>query len=167
MNEHLKQMLIDRGYTSFITKDDKIIVDSSIHVYNLTKMKIGIKHIQNIQQDLCSITHMILIYTENISSFAKNFILGMEQSGLTIELFKESEFYINITKHCLVPKHEKMTKEFKKAFLETYKIKDTNLPVLKKLDPVSKYYGFKINDLIKITRDSETACDSIIYRIVK
>jgi DNA-directed RNA polymerase I, II, and III subunit RPABC1 len=38
--------------------------------------------------------------------------------GVTIELFKESELLVNITKHHLVPQHIVLTNEEKSALLQ-------------------------------------------------
>jgi len=74
---------------------------------------------------------------------------------------------IDILKHNLVPKHEVMSSsEIKKSFKDLdYDIK--NLPKIKKNDPVVKNIDAKEGDILKITRQSQTAGTFITYRIVE
>jgi len=74
---------------------------------------------------------------------------------------------IDILKHNLVPKHEIMSNsEIKKSFKDLdYEIK--NLPKIKLSDPVSKNIDAKEGDILKITRDSQTAGTFVTYRVVE
>ncbi|WP_409200604.1 DNA-directed RNA polymerase subunit H [Methanobrevibacter sp. DSM 116169] len=74
---------------------------------------------------------------------------------------------IDILKHNLVPKHEVMSdSEIKKNFVDLdYDIK--NLPKIKLSDPVVKNIDAKVGDILKITRDSQTAGTFVTYRIVE
>jgi len=71
-----------------------------------------------------------------------------------------------IEEHSLVPKHEKISDKEKKDLLEKYQITLKELPKIMKKDPVIKEIGAKPGDIIKITRKSETAGESIFYRCV-
>ncbi|MDL2270192.1 DNA-directed RNA polymerase subunit H [Methanobrevibacter sp. OttesenSCG-928-I08] len=74
---------------------------------------------------------------------------------------------MDILKHNLVPKHEIMSdSEIKKTFKDLdYETK--NLPKIKLSDPVVKNIDAKIGDILKITRNSQTAGTFITYRIVE
>ena len=76
-----------------------------------------------------------------------------------------SEF--DIQKHMLVPKHEIMTEdEILTEFVDVdYNFK--NLPKIKVDDPVVKDIDAKENDILRITRESDTAGTFVTYRIVK
>lgn len=87
-------------------------------------------------------------------------------SNLHIEFFAEPELIINITKHSLVPKHEVLSPQDKKEFLEHYAIEEWQLPKIFKNDPVVKYYGVGVGTVLKITRKSETSGRYVTYRIV-
>ena len=72
----------------------------------------------------------------------------------------------DITQHILVPKHEILSKEEKKALLEKLNISEKQLPKIFESDPVIKILNAKIGDVIKITRKSLVAGESVYYRIV-
>ncbi|MBR3141146.1 MAG: DNA-directed RNA polymerase subunit H [Methanobrevibacter sp.] len=74
---------------------------------------------------------------------------------------------INIQDHKLVPKHEIMTEEeISDVFSETdYEFID--LPKIKSDDPVVKAIDAKPGNILRITRESQTAGEFITYRIVE
>jgi DNA-directed RNA polymerase subunit H len=74
---------------------------------------------------------------------------------------------IDIQEHKLVPKHEIMTEEeIANEFSDVdYDYKD--LPKIKSDDPVAEVIGAKPGDVLRITRDSETAGVFVTYRIVE
>jgi len=73
---------------------------------------------------------------------------------------------INILEHELVPKHEILPPEEAKEVLRKLGVKPTQLPWISIDDPVVKALGAKPGDIIKITRKSPTAGESIAYRYV-
>jgi DNA-directed RNA polymerase subunit H len=72
----------------------------------------------------------------------------------------------DVLKHELVPKHEILSEEEKKELLKKYGISLKQLPRILLSDPVIKSLGAKVGDVIRITRKSETAGESIYYRVV-
>jgi DNA-directed RNA polymerase subunit H (RpoH/RPB5) len=74
------------------------------------------------------------------------------------ETISYSKLLYDPTIHIDSVKHEKV-----KNFEHKYKKYNLKLPVLLSSDPICKWYGYKINDIIRITRDD----GSIIHRIVK
>ncbi len=73
---------------------------------------------------------------------------------------------VDISKHILVPKHEILSEEEVKKLLEKYNITKSQLPKILASDPMVKKIGAKVGDVIKITRKSPTAGESIFYRVV-
>ena len=66
----------------------------------------------------------------------------------------------------MVPKHEILTKLDKKELLENLGIPDRGLPKVLLTDPALRNLDAKINDVVKITRKSQTAGYSTYYRVV-
>ena len=91
---------------------------------------------------------------------AKKIIQTSRHLNVTIETMNIKEVSFNITRHYLVPKHDIVKS---RDILEELKPQREHLPVLRKMDPVSKYYGYKRGDIVRITRKDKT----IMYRIVK
>lgn len=72
-----------------------------------------------------------------------------------------------ILSHSLVPKHEILSEEEAKKVIEKYAGGDKyKLPYIKKTDPIVRALGAKVGDVIKITRKSPTAGESVYYRLV-
>ncbi|EJD49711.1 DNA-directed RNA polymerase I [Auricularia subglabra TFB-10046 SS5] len=106
----------------------------------------------------------IIVFSGTMTPSARKVITGMSQD-YKLEEFAEADLIVNITQHILVPKHEVMTTEAKKALLERYRLKETQLPRIQLADPVARYYGLKRGQVVKITRPSETSGRYASYRI--
>lgn len=98
------------------------------------------------------IQHAILVYDGSMTSSVKKVV---QQTQIELELFEKKELRFNITKHILVPKHVRIEK--------TSGYDYTKFPVIRKTDPVCRFYNFAQGDLIKITRKN----GSVYYRIVR
>ncbi len=66
----------------------------------------------------------------------------------------------------MVPKHEILPKEEVERVLEKYNITKGQIPKILESDPMVKKIKAKPGDVIKITRKSKTAGESIYYRVV-
>ena len=73
---------------------------------------------------------------------------------------------VDISKHVLVPKHEVINTREASKLLEEYHIEVEQLPRITTNDPMVKALNAKAGDIIKITRDSETAGVTLYYRYV-
>lgn len=87
------------------------------------------------------------------------FFSGYSRSGVFV---KE----IDITKHSLVPKHELLSVKEKEELLKKYGINLRQLPRILENDAIVKFLNAKTGDVIKITRNSETAGETVYYRVV-
>jgi len=83
-----------------------------------------------------------------------------------VELIPTNFPSFNIFEHYLVPKHEILSPEEKKAVLEKYRVAPYKLPLMRTSDPIAKVIGAIPGDLVKITRDSPTAGEYVSYRYV-
>ena len=158
------EMLEQRNYEILDPEDDRITAlkpdGTQVIVFLSDSAKFNVKNIQmyiTIMDDL-HIFHSIIIYKETITAFTKK---AIEQSlEMTFELFSVEDLQYNITKHILQPKFECLpiveAIQFKKKF-------GIRFPILRKDDPVSRFYAYNKGDVIKITRPN----NYISYRIVK
>lgn len=112
-----------------------------------------------------NVSRAVVIVKQDITTFARK-TLERINSTLKIEIFKQSELMINITHHILVPKHIVLNEKEKKALLNKYSLKESQLPRIQKLDPLSRYFGCERGQVFKIIRKSETAGRYVTYRIV-
>ena len=83
-----------------------------------------------------------------------------------IELLPKTFPVFEIFDHKIVPKHEILDKEEKKAVLAQYKIQPYQIPQIKATDPAVKAIGARPGDMLKIIRKSATAGEHIAYRYV-
>lgn len=103
------------------------------------------------------IKHGIIVYKNSVTPVAKN-VVEMS-TDIELELFMDTELMFNITKHKYVPKHTKLdlntTQEFKKQY-------GIQFALLRKEDPVSRFYNYQRGDIIEIDNN-----DTISYCIVR
>lgn len=140
--------------------------DDRIVVFFSDDMKINVSVVSNYAQRLNrdQIERAIIIYKGTVTPTAKQGIQDL-QPFFFIEYFDENELVVNITEHELVPTHVVLTSEEKKALLKRYKVKETQLPKIQTSDPVGRYYGLNKGQVVKITRNSETAGKYVTYRL--
>ena len=160
-------MLHDRKYSILESDSDCITAskdDIVLKVFFLLNTKIGIKNINFIYSEMDSdnIHKAIIIYSDNISAFAKQLL---DDDTYDIELFHEDELAFNITHHNYVPKHEIISSEVKAQILKIYNIHERQLPYILSSDPVCKYFNGKPGDVFRITRNFSPNQYSIYYRL--
>lgn len=163
----LCEMFEDRGYdkSDISESDNKMFVGKNVVVYFFLESKVGVNHIKDIRAELGPIKHIVIVYKNSITSFAKQTIQELGVDGVDVEIFKDTELMFNVTKHVLTPKHEKISDQEKTDLLKKLYIRELNLPHIKKTDPVSKYMGLKHGDVVKIHRYSQISEHSMYYRI--
>lgn len=80
-----------------------------------------------------------------------------------IEVWNWEGCQVNITKHVLVPRHERCAPGELERMCAIHHTSPELLPVLLTTDPVCRWYDFPVGSMIKITR----ASGEIAYRVVK
>lgn len=73
---------------------------------------------------------------------------------------------ILVPDYVYVPKHEIISKTEAEEVLKKYNCKPTELPLIFVTDPAILGLGVKPGDMIKISRKSPTAGESLYYRYV-
>ncbi|CAD0107322.1 unnamed protein product, partial [Aureobasidium uvarum] len=135
----------------------------TIYVEFSTEAAIGIKHLRNYAQFLNDRNFYSGIYITS-ASVTTSALKQAANLPIGIEVFQETDLLVNITKHELVPKHILLSPEEKKALLDRYRLKETQLPRIRVEDPVAKYLGLRRGQVVKIIRKSETAGRYASYR---
>lgn len=138
----------------------------TIWIEFLPDSNVGIKQMRTFVQH-CSANNFatgILVTSVNITPAALKIIPAVSNET-RVECFVESDLLVNITHHELVPKHVLLSRVEKAALLSRYRLKDTQLPRIQLGDPVSRYYGLRRGQVVKIIRKSETAGRYASYRL--
>jgi DNA-directed RNA polymerase subunit H len=73
---------------------------------------------------------------------------------------------LDVSNHILVPKHEKCSETEKKALLKKFNVEIKDLPKISINDAAIVDMNLQPGDVVKITRASPTAGESIFYRVV-
>jgi DNA-directed RNA polymerase subunit H len=92
---------------------------------------------------------------------------GKERRKLRVSFFNIEMLVINPMKHVLVPKHEIVPTQFHKELMDSmYITSKSKFPEIKfHVDPIARCIGAVPGDIVKITRPSSSAGESIIYRV--
>jgi DNA-directed RNA polymerase subunit H (RpoH/RPB5) len=89
-----------------------------------------------------------------------------ELADKKVEFIPADLVLMQITEHEYVPKHEILSEEETKKLLDKLQVPASALPNILSSDPVSRVIGAETGDILKITRKSETAGETITYRLV-
>tara|TARA_B100000524_G_scaffold334403_1_gene222931 strand:- start:421 stop:1020 length:600 start_codon:yes stop_codon:yes gene_type:complete len=101
------------------------------------------KKIGNISNDI------ILVLKAKPTSIISKIEKDKDFPNIQIMHIKQLSF--NPTKHCLVPKHSKISENEVNKIFNRYSINSKNqLPIILKEDPIVRYYNFSVGDVIKI-----------------
>jgi DNA-directed RNA polymerase subunit H len=73
---------------------------------------------------------------------------------------------LDVSNHILVPKHEKCSETEKKSVLKKYGVELKDLPKISINDAAIVDMNLEPGDMVKITRNSKTAGETIFYRVV-
>ena len=158
------EMLSQRNYDITDREEDSIVAikpdGNEMVVFFSNYPKFNVKNIQTYitSMDSMEIFHAIIVYIDGITSFTKK---AIEQSlEMTYELFSVDDLQYNITKHRLQPKFKVLDEKEAVKFKDEY---GTRFSVIRKDDPIAKFYAYQKGDIIHITRNN----GYINYCIVK
>lgn len=158
------ELLLARNYIILEKLEDKIIAlkpdGQQIIVFFSDVNKFNVKNIQvyiTLMNEL-NIFHAIIIYKNGVTAFTQK---AIEQSiEMKFELFAQEDLQYNITTHRLQPIFEILNETQSELLIKQF---GTKFPIMRKDDPIVKFYDYQKGDLIKIIRKN----GYITYRIVK
>jgi len=136
----------------------------TIHVEFATDSSVGIKHLKQFAQLLSEKNYYTGIYVTQAAPTSSALKIIPSLLPTVMEIFREEDLLVNISRHELVPKHTLLSAEDKKRLLERYRLKETQLPRIRVDDPMARYLGLRRGQVVKIIRRSETAGRYASYR---
>ena len=90
----------------------------------------------------------------------------LEQTSPNIEFFPVDQLTFNVTKHVDNPEFELITDDSEIQELRN-QFKNGTFGYIRTADPINKYYGGKIGNMYKISRDDGSVCLREVIEIVK
>jgi DNA-directed RNA polymerase I, II, and III subunit RPABC1 len=175
----VKEMLQDRGMDAdrlYQYSDTEIkvmlaespifdlFVSDTMKVIFCVGSKFRVKDLSGVIDE--TITKVIIITREPVTSTnMKSYI--EEYSDIDTQFFHLSELQFNISKHFLVPNHERIHDAAAIVdIINKFNVKTkAQFPAILRTDPMARYIDAKPGDLVKITRPSVTAGEYITYRV--
>ncbi len=127
---------------------------------------VGIKQLKQFAQLLHEKNYHTGIYITQAAPTSSALKIIPSILPTVLEIFREEDLLVNISRHELVPKHTLLSPEDKKRLLERYRLKETQLPRIRMDDPMARYLGLRRGQVVKIIRKSETAGRYASYRWV-
>ncbi|KAK5138034.1 hypothetical protein LTR08_005831 [Meristemomyces frigidus] len=136
----------------------------TVHVEFANDASVGIKQLKAFAQKLSENAYWTGIYVTAVAPTPSALKIIPSVLPTVMEIFREDDLLVNISKHELVPKHTLLSAEDKKRLLERYRLKETQLPRIRMDDPMARYLGLRRGQVVKIIRKSETAGRYASYR---
>ena len=177
-----KEALHSLTSLSFVApkKDDATQI-CDVRYVNITNPKLETYFKENVPDENSEKTEMIIMtegpVTDRHHATALKQYLSMKEEPnengervrrkLRVSFFSIELLVINPLKHVLVPKHELVPdSEHKKLMDSMYITAKSKFPEIKfHVDPIARCIGAVPGDIVKITRASASAGESIIYRV--
>jgi DNA-directed RNA polymerase subunit H (RpoH/RPB5) len=124
---------------------------------------VGVAYIRDLIKkfDKKKIKRRIFIGAGKVTRSALN-----ELDDKNVEFIPADLVLMDILEHEYVPKHEILSPEEKEKLLGQLQVTASALPDLLTSDPVARIIGARHGDIIKITRKSLTAGETVTYRLV-
>lgn len=169
------EMLKDRGYSNIqscqtleeITQnmtDNRYVVcgggETHVQVFFHNEERVGVKQLRS-WVETSTAEAIIIVSLDGPTAFTRK---EAEQSYPHVQFFTFRDVCVNITKHQLVPKHEKVT-DPSSIRLKTSESKN-ELPVLYTTDRIAQYYAYAPGDVVRITRTVGVQEPVFFYRLI-
>jgi DNA-directed RNA polymerase subunit H (RpoH/RPB5) len=167
-------MLTDRGYSNVQScqsveeviqnmEENRFVVSGNgpkcVHVFFHNEDRVGVKQLRNwIESSMADA--IIVVSLDGPTAFTRK---EAEQNYQQVQFFTFKEMCVNITKHAMVPKHEKMDPS--KLPFDVSESKN-ELPILYTTDKIAQYYAYDVGDVVRITRTVGCQEPLFFYRVV-
>lgn len=155
------EMLQDRGYAHVECCQtlDEILVNmeetrcivrgtkeggSVVHVFFHNEDRVGVKQLRAWVESSVA-DHIVVVSLEGPTAFTRK----ESESHPNVQFFQFKDLCVNITRHSLVPRHEKVAADDMPLELSETK---HELPLMYTSDRVAQYYDYRVGDIIRITR---------------
>jgi DNA-directed RNA polymerase subunit H len=158
--------------------DEETGIDTCIVMYSLLRIKQKLTGATSILAKLADqktspwplkSTEFIMVTLEDIppaSNFDSAAAESWNQHKMRIRFFTASRMIHNPLKHALVPKHERVPQVEHEALQKSLYATKAQFPLIRfHEDPIARWIGAVPGDIIKITRPSPTAGETVIYRL--
>jgi DNA-directed RNA polymerase subunit H (RpoH/RPB5) len=86
------------------------------------------------------------------------------EKGYYIQIFGVNQLLRKVVEHSMVPPHRLMTEKEVEEILKKYQLKEDQLPIILRNDPIAQYYGARPGEVLEITRPSATSGTYLTYR---
>lgn len=140
--------LINEKTIVFFPDDPSFRINSCTHLFSLMEeMKLN---------------HAIIVYTDKITTQTNSLLNSQLPDDIRVELFRTNTLLFNPCRHKYVPPHVKVDpSELGK------KVKAEDLPPLPSYDPVVKFKGFQVGDIIRIDRFDGVPAYKVVREIAQ
>ena len=132
----------------------------TIDVFFHNEERVGVKQLRVWTENRVD-DKIIIVSLDGPTAFTRK---EAENSCSNVQFFTFTELCVNVTRHVLVPPHEKIS-------FDTLPIEVSSncaeLPILASSDKIAQYYAYEPGDIIRITRTAGTQEPVYYYRIVK
>lgn len=155
VDEITQQMLESKHVVTGITNSKR-----AIKIFFHNEERVGVKQLRA-WTDQCGEDAIIIVSLDGPTAFTRK---EADNAQLNVQFFTFQELCVNITRHILVPSHEKISKEQLPINITK---NCAELPILATTDKVSQYYAYQPGDIIRITRTSGVQEPVYYYRIVR
>lgn len=172
----LAEMLADRGYRRTPCEDGHPFLHSVwerpdggrmavfVLLEGLKTEMVGVKEMRQVRAWLVEqgMAHGLAISKGGVNHYTVKETRGWED--LHIELFKAAELQVNITHSCYYQPHALLAPADRQAVLDRYGA--DKLPRLQASDPVVRYFGWRVGDVVEV-RPTYGGCEfDRVYNIV-
>ena len=159
----LQEMLTDRGYTSIELLGDHqafanggMIMRAKVPIVCdviCVPEKIGVKMLRSIEDEYDK--KLVIVVT--LHKPTPPCLRQLAKVGSCCSVYDIGFLVRNVTRHKMVPKHEIVSKAEISQICKRWRVDDLRrLPVMLKTDPVMRYLGAKVGDVIKVSGSEGT-----------